>query len=124
MLPRHVAYALQEPFSSGTLHPWTRGECKRTCNNMGILLHFKGTNIIKTLLMSPKNRDSKLQKSGVIYKFKCPHIKCQEEYVGKSGRCFWDRLNNPAQITQLYLPTTWTNSPSYNNCGGHTQLNW
>ena len=44
---------------------------KRTCNNRGIQVHFKGTNTIKTLLMAPKDRDNKLQKNGVIYKFKC-----------------------------------------------------
>ena len=48
---------------------------KRTCNNKGIQVYFKGTNTIKTLLMAPKDRDNKLQKSVVIYKFKCPHIK-------------------------------------------------
>ena len=28
----------------------------------------------KTLLMTPKDRDNKLQESVIIYKFKCPHI--------------------------------------------------
>ena len=65
---------------------------KRTCNNLGIQVHFKGTNTIKTLLMTPKGRDSKLQKSGLINRFKCPHIKCPEEYLEESGRTFGDRL--------------------------------
>ena len=65
---------------------------KRTCSNMGIQVHFKGTNTIKTLLVTPKDRDSKLQKSGLIYKFKCPHINCLEEYIGESSRTFGDRL--------------------------------
>ena len=47
---------------------------KRTCKYMGIQVHFKGTNTKKTLLMAPKDRDSKLQKCVVIYKFKCQHI--------------------------------------------------
>ena len=65
---------------------------KRTCNNLGIKVHFKGSNTIKTLLMAPKDRDNKLQKSGVIYRFNCPHINCPEEYIRKSGRTFGDRL--------------------------------
>ena len=65
---------------------------KRTCNNKGIQVHFKGTNTIKTFLMAPKDRYNKLQKSGVIYKFKCPHINCPKEYIGESGRIFGDRL--------------------------------
>ena len=40
---------------------------KRTCSNMGIQVHFKGTNNVKTLFMAPKGRDNKLQKIGVIY---------------------------------------------------------
>ena len=49
---------------------------KRTCNDLGIQVHFKGTNIMIILLMAPKDRDNKLQKSGVIYEFICPHINC------------------------------------------------
>ena len=54
---------------------------KRACNNKEIHVHFKGANTIKTLLMAPTDRDNKLQKSQVIYKFKCPHINCPEEYI-------------------------------------------
>ena len=54
---------------------------KRTCKNKGIQVHFKGTNTINTLLMASKDRDSRLQKNGVIYKFKCPHTNCLEEYI-------------------------------------------
>ena len=42
--------------------------------------------------MAPKDKDNKCQKGGVIYQFKCPHINCQEEYIGQSGRSFGDRL--------------------------------
>ena len=65
---------------------------KRTFNNKGIQVHFKGTNTIKTLLMAPKDRDNKFQKSGLIYKFKCPHINFPKEYIGESGRTFGERL--------------------------------
>ena len=65
---------------------------KRTCKIKGIQVYFKGTNTFKTLFIIPKDRDSKLQQSGVIYKFKCPHINCPEEYIGESGRTFEDRL--------------------------------
>ena len=51
-----------------------------------------GTNTLKTLLVEPKDKDSKLQKSGVIYNFKCPHINCPDEYIGESGRAFGDRI--------------------------------
>ena len=54
--------------------------------------------------MTPKDKDSKLQKIGVIYQFKCPHINCPEEYIGESGRAFWyrikDQLKAPSAICQ------------------------
>ena len=65
---------------------------KRTCSSKGIQVHFKGRNTIKTLLMAPKDMDNKHQKSEAIYKFKCPHINCPEEYMGESKRTFGDRL--------------------------------
>ena len=68
---------------------------KRTCNKKGIQVHFKGSNTIKTLLMASKDKDTKLQKSGVIYKFKYPHINCPEEYTGETGRAFGDSLKGP-----------------------------
>ena len=81
--------------------PYTQGlgeRFKRTCNNKGIQVHFKGTNTIKTHLMAPKSKDNKLPKSGVIYKFKCPHINCPEEYIGESGRTFGDRLKEHLRV--------------------------
>ena len=65
---------------------------KRTCNKKGLQVHFRGSNTIKTLLLEPKDKDTKLQKSGVIYKYKCPHINCPEEYIGETGRAFGERL--------------------------------
>ena len=40
----------------------------------------------------PKNKDHKLQKSGIIFKFKCPHINFPEQYIGESGRTLGDRV--------------------------------
>ena len=67
------------------------GKFKRACKQKGIQDHFKGTHTIKTLLMAPKDKGHKLQKSGIIYKFKCPHINCPEQYIGESGRTLGDR---------------------------------
>ena len=68
------------------------GKFKRTCNSLGIQAHFRGTNTIQTLLMASKDRNNKLQKTWDIYRFKCPHINRQEEYIEESGRSFWDHL--------------------------------
>ena len=72
---------------------------ERTSNKKGIQVHFKGSNTIKTLLMAPKDKDTKVQKSGIIYKFKCPHINYPEEYIGETGRAFGDRLKEHRRNT-------------------------
>ena len=48
--------------------------------------------------MASKDRKNKLQKSGVIYKFKCPHINCPEEHIGVCGRMFEDRLKEHLRV--------------------------
>ena len=52
--------------------------------------------------MASKDSDNELQKGGVKYRFKCPHINYPEEYIGESGRTFGDRfkehLRDPSPI--------------------------
>ena len=38
------------------------------------------------------DKETKLQKCWVIYKFKWPNINCPEEYIGERGKAFGDRL--------------------------------
>ena len=59
---------------------------KRTCRMYGIEVHLKGGHTIKNLLMNPKDKDPILKRSGVIYRFKCNRVKCDEEYIGESAR--------------------------------------
>ena len=54
--------------------PYTKGLSKRfkkTCNTLGIPVHFKGSNTIYTLLMAPKDKEN-MSKKWVVYWFKCP----------------------------------------------------
>ena len=55
-------------------------------------MYFKGGNTIKDLLVHSKDRDTILQKSGVIYRFRCGRVNCEEEYIGESGRTFAERF--------------------------------
>ena len=48
-------------------------------------MYFKGGN--KT-----KDRYYILQKSGVIYRYKCGRVDCEDEYIGESGRTFAERF--------------------------------
>ena len=81
------------------------GERFEKTHNLGIMLHCRGTNTIKTLLMTLNDRDNKLQKSGVIYRFKCPHINCLKEYIGESGRSFREQLKEHLGPHYLYTNT-------------------
>ena len=41
--------------------------------------------------MAPKDRNSITNKGGGIYRYKCDHLGCTVEYIGKTGRTFEDR---------------------------------
>ena len=47
---------------------------KKTCSKHGVQAYFKGGNIIKNLLMAPKDQDTILEKSGFIYRYKCDRV--------------------------------------------------
>ena len=68
---------------------------KRTCKKYGIQVHLKGGLTIKNLLMAPKDKDHILNKSGVIYRYKCHRVECDEEYTGESARTFAERFKEP-----------------------------
>ena len=42
--------------------------------------------------MAPKNKDPLMKKSGVIYRYKCDRVECDEEYIGESSRTFGERF--------------------------------
>ena len=64
---------------------------KRTCKKYGVQVHLKGGCTIKNLLMAPKDKDTIWKKSGVIYRYKCNRVDCEEEYIGESARNFAER---------------------------------
>ena len=65
---------------------------KNIYSKHGIQMHLKGCRTIKDLLVNSKDIDSILQKSRVIYRYKCGRVDCEEEYIGESGRTFVERL--------------------------------
>ena len=63
--------------------PYTQGLCesiKRICGRHGIQTHFKGGRTIKSLLVSPKDKDPMVNQSGTIYWYQCADLACEEEY--------------------------------------------
>ena len=54
--------------------PYIQGmseSCRNICRKHGVEMYFRGGSTIKDLLVHPKDKDNILQKSGVIYKYKC-----------------------------------------------------
>ena len=43
-------------------------------------------------LILPKDKDHVTNKSGIIYRFKCDRLECDEEYIGETARTFGERL--------------------------------
>ena len=43
-------------------------------------------------LVAPKDKDHITKKSGIIYRFKCDRLECDEEYIGETSRTFGERF--------------------------------
>ena len=71
--------------------PNTGKKFKKLCKKKGIQVHFKGTNTLRTALGNPKDKDPKINQTGIIYHYQCPHINCSSAYIGKSGRSLGER---------------------------------
>ena len=76
----------------------------RICGRYGIHTHFKGSNTIRNLLVSPKDKDPMVRKSGTIYWFHCGDLSCDDQYTGETSRTFGERykehLKDPSPIPQ------------------------
>ena len=98
--------------------PYQRGlseSFKRTCNNHGVQVHFKGGKTIKNLLMAPKDQDPIKNRSGVIYRFKCNRVECDDEYIGESSRTFGERFKEHLKAPSPVFD-------HYNSTGHHVSL--
>ena len=67
------------------------GTCKNICRRYGVEVYFRGGSTIRDFLVHPKDRDTICKKSGVIYRYRCGRVDCEEEYIGESGRTFGER---------------------------------
>ena len=78
----------------------------------GIQVHFKSRKTLKDELVAPKDKDHITKKSGIIYRFKCDRLECDEEYIGETSRTFGERYKE-----HLKAP-----SPihDHSNTSGHT----
>ena len=99
----------QQPYLVVPYYQGLSASVKRTCNKCGVQVYFKGGVTIKSLLMAPKDQDPMLKRSGVIYKYSCDRVECDEEYIGESSRNFGERFKEhqkaPSPIFDHYTTT-------------------
>ena len=81
------------PYVKGMNESW-KNICRKHC----IEMHFKGGSTIKDLLVHPKDNGTILQKSGVIYRYKCGRVDCEEECIGELGRTFAERFREHMRV--------------------------
>ena len=86
--------------------PYVKGlseSMKNICNKHGVQVHYKGDNTIKGLLMAPKDKDHITKKNGIIYRFKCNRVDCDDEYIGESSRTFGERFKEHLKAPPQYM---------------------
>ena len=67
--------------------------------------------------MVPKDKDPKLAKSGIIYRYRCLHMNCTQQYTGESGRTFGDRYKEHLKATSpIHLHTSTSGHPVSSEC--------
>ena len=99
----------QRPYMVVPYYQGLSKSMKRTCNKYGVSVYFRGGVTIQNLLMAPKDQDPMLKKCGVIYRYKCDRVECDEEYIGESSRTFGERFKEhqkaPSPIHDHYNTT-------------------
>ena len=91
--------------------PYTQGHCesiKKISGRYGTETHFKGSSTIKNLLVSPRDKDPMVSKSGAIYWFQCGDLTCDDEYIGETSRTFGERFKEHLKDPPLYIFTAIT----------------
>ena len=78
---------------------------KNICKRCGIQVHFKRGKTIKDELVAPKDKDHIAKKSGIIYRFKCDKVECNEEYIGETARKFGGRFKEHLKPPPLSMTT-------------------
>ena len=76
---------------------------KNICMKYGIQVHFKSGKSIKDELVVPKDKDHLTKKSGIIYRYKCNRLECDEEYIGETARTFGERYKEHLKAPSPYL---------------------
>ena len=95
---------------------YTQGLCesiKKICGRYGIQTHFKGGSTIKSLLVSPKDKDPMVNQSSAIYWYQCGDLGCDDEYIGETSRTFGERYKEHLKApSAIYHHSNLTGHPT------------
>ena len=78
---------------------------KNIHRKFGVQVYFRGGTTIKNLLMTPKDEDPIQKQSGVIYRYQCDRVDCDEEYIRESSRTFGERFKEHLKPRLPYMIT-------------------
>ena len=78
---------------------------KNTGRKFGVQVYFKGGTTIKSLLMTTKDKNPIQKQSGVIYRYQCDRVDCDEECIGESSRTFGERFKEHLKPPFPYMTT-------------------
>ena len=91
--------------------PYTQGLCesiKKICGRYSIQMQFKGSNTIRNLVVSPKDKDPVVSKNGAIYWFLCGDLSCDDEYIRETSRIFGERYKEHLKDPHPFISTLTT----------------
>ena len=77
--------------------PYIKGlseQDRHTIAKYRVRVFFKGTSTIKSLLMHPKDPIPDVQKTDIIYHWKCPANNCTAEYISETNRFLRERVSD------------------------------
>ena len=99
--------------------PYTQGLCesiKKICGRYGIQTHFKGGRTIKSLPVSPKDKDPIVNQCGAICWYQCGDLSCDEEYIGETSRTFGERYKEHLKApSAIHHHSSQTGHPTSHN---------
>ena len=69
---------------------------RNVCNKVEVQDHFRGAAPSRIFLW-PKGKEN-IPSKGVINRYKCDHLGCTVEYIGRTGRTFGDRYKEHLRV--------------------------
>ena len=98
--------------------PYIQGLCesiKKICGWYGIQTHLEGSRTIKSLLVSPKDKDPMVNQSA-IYWYQCGDLGCDDEYTGETSRTFAERYKEHLKApSAIHHHSSQTGHPTSHN---------